>query len=182
MTSEIITLAEASRRSGLSRRTLGRMLDDGRLAGERVGSSWNVDAAAVAQVSKPSTPPPPAITVEELEELRAEVEHLEARAEAAEVFAAERLAIVEQLTTEVADWRRRAEVAEALADERSRRLAEHAARRDDEVASLAAAHRQLSDALAITMAVTGALNDGRRQTMNTDLVVVPRRRWWSRSR
>jgi excisionase family DNA binding protein len=171
MTTELISLAEAARRSGMSRRTLGRMLADGRLRGERAGSSWNVDAESLAEIS-----PPRPVTITNDDDLADDD-----RLQAAQAAADHHLAIIETLTADVADWRRRAEVAEALAEERATRLAELDVHRAQQADQLSQALRDLRDAIAISMTVAGAAGDGRRHT-TTDLVIAPRRRWWTRSR
>ena len=110
-----LTVTEAADATGKSRRTLGRLLDAGRLDGahrDDVGT-WRIPVDAllavglhlhapsppadapddVAPITSTSTPPPPAPT-DELAAVRAEL----------------------------ADWRRRAEVAEAIATERAAAL------------------------------------------------------------
>lgn len=125
---EKVTLAEAARRTGLSRRTLGRMLTSGTLAGERIDNGWHipVDALDALDVS-PQMRPAEAREVQDLREQlekaladyrqldvvrEQEVEDAESRAKAAE-------SKIKELEQALGDMRVRAEVQEALAKERA---------------------------------------------------------------
>jgi hypothetical protein len=145
-----LTVSAAADATGKSRRTIGRLLDAGRLDGAEQDETgtWHipVDAliAAGLTLHAPSlpdealtddpapAPPPPAA----LDALRAEV----------------------------ADWRRRAEVAEAVAAERAAAL-------DDVRQALAMANRMLTSGAPTPPPATEAASSP---------ASSPRRRWWKR--
>ena len=113
MSSEL-TLAEAARRTGKSRRTLSRMIEADKITGAHRDDDgvWHVPTdgllAAGLVLDAPRTPP----TDERLTEQTQ-------RAEAAERRLAELRRRLEAAETELIDLRRRAEVAEAVARERA---------------------------------------------------------------
>jgi excisionase family DNA binding protein len=183
---EVLTLAEAARRTGIPRRTLGRMLDDGKVAGHRADDGWRIPVAALEAI-KPRTPS--TSTADEIAALRNEVLALRGRAEAAEVAAAARNDQLGTLTAEAAELRTRAAVAEALADERATTVAQLNARAEatdnrlaEALDALTAAHSDLRQALAITGAVTGALTAGRHDALAPGDYSERKNRRWGRRR
>ncbi len=119
----VLSVTEAATATGRSRRSIGRLLDQGRLDGAvRDATGWHIPVEALIAAGLPvhapmppevaSTPattaPPTALPTDALDDLRAEL----------------------------ADWRRRAEVAEAIAAERAAAL-------DDVRTALAMANRML---------------------------------------
>jgi excisionase family DNA binding protein len=184
--SELLTLAEAARRTGLSRRTLGRMLDDGKVAGNRTDDGWRIPTDALDAI-KPRTPS--TSTADEIAALRDEVAALRAIAEAAEAVSDARNEQIGTLTAEAADLRTRAAVAEALAEERATTLAQLNARAEatdarltEALDALTAAHSDLRQALTITGAVTGALTSARPDALALDGYSDHKRRRWGRRR
>jgi excisionase family DNA binding protein len=181
---DMLTLAEAARRTGVSRRTLGRMLDDGSVAGHRTDDGWRVPVSALDAI-KPRTPS--TSTADEIAALRDEVAAMRERAEAAEVAAEARNGQIGTLTAEAAELRTRAAVAEALADERATTVAQLNARAEatdnrlaEALDALTAAHSDLRQALAITGAVTGALTAARPDALALGDYPERKRRRWGR--
>jgi excisionase family DNA binding protein len=157
-----ITLAEAARRTGLSRRTIGRMLEAGTLRGDRDGTTWRVDPTSLPkQARRVEVDTVPQV---EVDRLTAEVDAERARADHAEAVAAERRQTAERLTVELDSWRRRAEVAEAVAAERQATL--------DVITPAVQSLRSALDA------ATNAIGGSRPVVTATEL--APRRRWWKR--
>ena len=181
---ESLTLAEAARRTGISRRTLGRMVADGKVDAERVDDGWRIPIEALDAI-KPRTTSPS--TADEIAGLRAEIAGLREQAETIEAIAEVRADEVTTLTAEAADLRTRAAVAEALATERAEALArldERAEATDKRLGealdALTAAHADLRQALAITGAVTGALSRQDSLTAGDYPDGKHRRRWGRR--
>ena len=146
MTDDRLTAAEAAEITGKSRRTIGRLLDAGRLPGaELTPKGWRIPRAALddlaettddrvtgpelqaalvewqrrrAEATGPTTlPTADTEPTDTTAELRAELEEWRRRAKVAARRSRRRAA-------ELAEWQRRAEVAEAVATERAAALAD----------------------------------------------------------
>ena len=121
-TGPTVTAAEAAELLGKSRRTIGRMLNAGRLPGAVLtDQGWRIPRDALDATEPPTEPVPPPTEPENGPRYGGPLSS----------DTADRLA---DLEAELADWRRRAEVAEAVAAERADALA-------DARASLALAQR-----------------------------------------
>lgn len=175
-----LTLAEAARRTGISRRTLGRLIADGALTGHRTDRGWRIPVDALDDIKTRTTSTSTSTsTADEIAVLRNEITALRDRAETAE-------ANVAAVNDVAAELRIAAAVAEARAAERTEmidRLNERAEATDQRLAdaldALTAAHADLRQALAITGAVTGALTTNRPDALDAvDYAdAKPRRRW-----
>lgn len=156
MSSEL-TLAEAARRTGKSRRTLSRMIEADKITGAHRDDDgvWHVPTdgllAAGLVLDAPRTPPTDERLTEQTQRAEAAERRLAeavARADLAERDLAELRRRLEAAETELIDLRRRAEVAEAVARERA-------------------------DTVAALVMVAGAQRE-----LTTD--VERGRRWWQR--
>lgn len=111
MTRPTFTVSAAAAATGLSRRTLGRMLDAGELNGATRDESgaWSIPVesllAAGLSLHAPSPPTPPpaaAVVVDPVDALRAEMESWRRRAEVAEAVAVERAAALDDVRAALA--------------------------------------------------------------------------------
>lgn len=98
-----LTITDVSKRAGVSRRTIGRMIAEGRLEAVQDSSGvWRITPAQVLAAGLPldrntPTETPTAPVTDETERLRAELVEWRTRAQVAEAIATERGAILDDL-------------------------------------------------------------------------------------